>query len=634
MRWAFLVGLLALLSALGPSAARAAEMRAYTGTIEARHGDILGSKPTAEQVFLRTSGRVLRLPGRSLRAYDGRKVRVLARRRGRRLLRPRLMSTARPRQQQTVGHDPWWPPIHPILGTKRVAVLLAATEADAGRTWSAQRMDDLMFGPGFSVSEHIAAQSRGRATLAGDVLGWYTIEGPAGQCASYTYHDQAQQAATDAGVDLSQYDIVMTMFPREACGWNGMAGGSQAVINGEPPDFRLLAHEIGHTLNLHHGNALLCTANGAQTSMNAEPCRTGEYGDPFDVMGHAPRQLYSGFHRARVGWISEDEMPVGPPDETYALRSVNDERSGTKVLLVERPVEEQWSQYLGHRYFALEYRTAAGVFEDWAPDDPLVAGVTVRLAYGPGWMIQPELIDATPGSPAGHRDATLGVGRRLVDPATGMGFELRSISDGVAHVRVGYFPTAPSAVTAHLTGDEAAELRWERGTDDKEVWGYAIERDGQVVGHTAEPSYLDTGLPRGREVSYRVRTIDTDGNDTASETVSVTTPPLPGAPVTAPSTTVAVPDSTLPRLRLSTRIGRRLPRSRRLVLRGTDDRSGLLRITASLDGRRLRTARATRVVVRLPSRALRRRHRLVLTVTDAAGNRRVLRLRIVRGVLR
>ena len=125
-------------------------------------------------------------------------------------------------------------------------------------------------------------------------------------------------------------------------------------------------------------------------------------------------------------------------------------------------------------------------------------------------------------------------------------------------------------------------------------------------------------------------TLDTDGNETPSPPVTVTTPPLP----TAGGTTTASRDRVRPRLRLRPRVGRRIPRSRKLVLSGSDDRGGLLKITASLDGRRLRTARARRVTVHLPRRALRRRHRLVLTVTDAAGNRRVLRLRIVRGVLR
>ena len=635
MRWALLVALLALTSALAPSAAGAAERRVYTGVVEAVHGDVLGGAPTAERVLLRTPGRTLRLPGRRLHLFDGRQVRVLARRDGRRLRRVQLMTAARPRQQPAVGHEPWYPPVRPVVGEQRVAVLLASTEADSGRRWSAARMDDLMFGSGLSVTEHLAAQSRGRATLTGDVHGWFTIDGPTGECHAYTYQQQAKQAASEAGVDLSQYHIVVTMGPRENCGWTGMANSSyETWINGEPPDFRLLAHEIGHNLGLSHGNALNCNVGGRQTSLEAEGCTSGEYGDPFDVMGHAPRQLYSGFHRARVGWISEDEMPVVRPDAGYTLRSVNDDRPGTKVLLVERPVEEWWTRYFGNRYFAIEYRTPSGIFDDFAADDSVVQGITVRLAWGPGWQLAPSLVDTTPGSPAGHRDAALRVGERVVDPGTGIGIELRSIGDGLAHVRVGYFPSAPPGLTARLADDEVAELRWQPASDEKGVGGYAIERDGQPVGHTSGLEFRDAGLPRGRLVTYRVVTIDTDGNETRSDAVTVTTPPSPGTGTADGDSSTVGPDRAKPRLRLRPRVGHRLPRSRRLVLTGTDDHGGLLRITAWLDGRRLRTAHATRVVVRLPRRALRRRHRLVLTITDAAGNRRVLRLRIVRGVLR
>jgi len=62
----------------------------------------------------------------------------------------------------------------------------------------------------------------------------------------------------------------------------------------------------------------------------------------------------------------------------------------------------------------------------------------------------------------------------------------------------------------------------------------------------------------------------------------------------------------------------------------SDDRPGV-RTTATLDGRRLRTSLARRIVIRLPRRVRRGRHVLRLVAADAAGNRRVIRLRIRRG---
>ena len=76
-----------------------------------------------------------------------------------------------------------------------------------------------------------------------------------------------------------------------------------------------------------------------------------------------------------------------------------------------------------------------------------------------------------------------------------------------------------------------------------------------------------------------------------------------------------------------------MPRSRRLVVVGRDERPGL-RLAVLLDGRSIGRVFGGRLLVRLPARALRGRHRLELRATDAAGNRRVLRIRLVRGVLR
>jgi hypothetical protein len=539
-------------------------------------------------------------------------------------------------------HDPENEPSYPpATGPRRVAVLLASGASEVANRFAAEHIEERMFGPGLSVAEHVAGQSRGRATVEGDVLGWYTVDEPEG-CNYYETTADAMAEAKAAGVRFADYHYVMTVFPRRSCGWNGMAeiGGEFSYINGLPPDFRLLAHEFGHNLGFYHAWAHHCSDGGRATATTGT-CTREEYGDPFDVMGRAGRSFFHGFHRARLGWIPPEDVRIVEDEAVYTLRSVNDAGAGTKILQVERPVDDDgYGTMLGPRYFAVELRSPMPAFDDFAPGEPIVSGVTIRLTLAVNWMWPTKLLDVTPGSPGGHGDAVLGVGQSFTDPPSGARFTLESLAGGTGRVRLSYPPTAPQDVRAEPAGEDGVALSWSPSTDAKGVAAYEVERDGAVVSRTAGTTAADGSLERGRTFTYRVIAIDTDGNRTASEPVTASTPPLPVAPTedsTAPPPPppppAAAPDTTKPRLRVTRpRLGRRVPRTRRLALLASDDRAGV-RIRATLDGRLLRTARATRVSLLLPRRALRRRHRLTLTAIDAAGNRTVVRLRIVRGRL-
>jgi hypothetical protein len=633
VRRALLLGL--VLVAATPAPAGAAE-RAYTGIVEVRHDDGPQRTSVPDRLVLRTDDGVLRIAERRLHRFVGRRVKVLAERDGSTLRVERVAAAdgAAPAQQEEEA-DTWptYPP--PATGPRRVAVLLASTAGEAPARWAKEPIEEMMFGPGLSVAQHVAGQNT-RTTIDGDVLGWYTVDVPATGCPDYLYEAHAMEAARDAGVDFSDYHYVMTVFPRRPCGYNGLAyiGGVSSYINGRPGDFRLLAHELGHNLGLSHAGAHVCTEDGRDTTTTGQ-CSYRDYGDPFDVMGHAPRAFFNGFHRAQLGWIAPGAIVTSREEGTYALRSINDPATGTKLLMVPRDVPDEYTPLLGPRYIAVESRSPAPAFDDFAPGDPIVSGVTLRITLGTGWSWPTRLLDVTPGSPGGYGDAALAVGQSFTDPPTGARYTLESLEGGVAQVRLAYPPTAPSGLEAALDGPDSATVAWAASTDVKGVAGYELERDGVVVARTSEELRAsDAGLPRGRTVSYRVLAVDTDGNRTASYAVTLDTPPPDPQRETASSR--APPDRTAPRLRVFPRVGRAgrpLPRSRRLVVLVADDRPGA-RVAATFDARPLGAAAARRLVLRLPRRALRGRHALVLAATDAAGNRRTVRLRIARGRVR
>jgi hypothetical protein len=612
--------------ALAGAAAAAAE-GTYTGRVVVRHADLEGQGRAKEVVLLETAraGR-LRIDDRELRAFAGSTVKLRATRRGETLYDGDVVAR---------NHDPTLTPNQSRgLGERKYLVLLASTGADVAKRWNPAQTHQLMFGSGHTVSDYFRAQSHGQAWLAGDTRGWYTIDSYGeGPCDYGMIAAKALEEAKAAGVVIGDYHHVMISFPRRDCGWNGMAeiGGDFAYINGHVTDMRLLAHEVGHNFGVHHASSLSCRAGGATVAFS-DDCTRSEYGDPLDVMGHASRNLFNNVHRARIGWFAPSQIATVTRDAVHDLRSVNAAGGGTKLVQVRRPGDVH--QYFGPRYFALELRTPLAPFDAFAPDDSAVSGVGVRMIWAWNWALQTHAVDLTPGSPYGHRDGHLRPGQSFTDAATRTVIEVLSIQAGVARVRVRYVPSAPAGLTAALDGEDAAALAWQASVDESGVTGYEIERDGAVVARTTALRHRDAGLPGGHAITYRVFALDGDGNRVPSAPATVVTPPPPPPerPVLSRS-----PDVTRPTLRLVPGVparGRRVPRSRKLVLYGVDDRSAV-RLEVRLDGRLVRAANGARYLTfRVRRRALRGTHRLELRVVDASGNRRALKLRIVRGVLR
>jgi hypothetical protein len=96
-------------------------------------------------------------------------------------------------------------------------------------------------------------------------------------------------------------------FPQSnGCGWAGLGtvGGnpSAAWTNGT---FNLLVvgHEMGHNFGLYHAHSLICP--GVTLGTN---CSTGEYGDPFEIMGNytASQPVPGQWHSRRGHYRSAD----------------------------------------------------------------------------------------------------------------------------------------------------------------------------------------------------------------------------------------------------------------------------------------------------------------------------------------
>jgi chitodextrinase len=84
-------------------------------------------------------------------------------------------------------------------------------------------------------------------------------------------------------------------------------------------------------------------------------------------------------------------------------------------------------------------------------------------------------------------------------------------------------PSIPSGLTA-APGDHQVGLSWSPSTDNVAVAGYAIYRNGTLVGTSSTASYTDTGLTDGTTYSYTVAAYDAAGN-TSVQSSSITATP-------------------------------------------------------------------------------------------------------------
>ncbi len=76
-------------------------------------------------------------------------------------------------------------------------------------------------------------------------------------------------------------------------------------------------------------------------------------------------------------------------------------------------------------------------------------------------------------------------------------------------------PTAPTGLSAETISSSRIDLTWNPATDNTQVTGYQVYRDGQPVFLTNVTSFSDTGLSPGTSYTYTVTALDGSDNESA-----------------------------------------------------------------------------------------------------------------------
>jgi Bacterial Ig-like domain/Abnormal spindle-like microcephaly-assoc'd, ASPM-SPD-2-Hydin len=154
---------------------------------------------------------------------------------------------------------------------------------------------------------------------------------------------------------------------------------------------------------------------------------------------------------------------------------------------------------------------------------------------GGGCEIGVIFAPATAGSKTASLHVTDANGVALDVPLTGTGTTTATDTT----------PPTPATLTVTRAGT-TANLSWTAATDNVAVTGYQVFRDGSQVGANLAAgarSFADSALAPGT-YGYTVKAMDTAGNVTASNAVSVTVPVLDTAPPSTPALTGSVTGTT------------------------------------------------------------------------------------------
>jgi hypothetical protein len=581
----------------------------FRGRLEIRHSDDLRSGVSRTRYTLVSGRRHRRLLLESAppRVRSGARVTVRGRR-VRKAIRGRIQPSARASAE--VGS----------LGPRKVAVVLFNFSNDTRQPWTSAFVRQRVFTDSNSTSAFFREQSYdqvqlvGRDNESGDVYGWYTIADDNSGCDINTWTNQARNAVTAAGGSLAGYDHVIFAFPNQAsCDWGGLGElpGDYSWTNGSLT-VRILAHELGHNMGLHHASSYRCVSGGIQVQAGGT-CTADEYGDPFDVMGGYGSRHSHAWHLDKLRYLGDSNVRTVSQSGTYTVRSAATQSTAVNALRVPRSYDS-----LGRvvNWYEVEYRTPTGLFDNFLPTDAVVNGVSIRVVHDRSTILQSLLMDATPGSVSEFQDGALSAGRTFTDGAVSITTNSISGSEATVSVVLGPVPDArPSKPTGLQATVEAGavRLRWIPSTDDQGIARYTVVRDGKEIGSTTGTAFTDSAVAPGELHYYTVAAVDTSGQR-SDWAVGLTVQVPRDEDLQAPAVTIRSPGD-----------GRTVRRPTKVAAQATDD-AAVERMELWIDGKLKRRQGGSSLAYSW--RPARGRHTVEVRAFDPSGNRGSRRVRV------
>lgn len=346
-------------------------------------------------------------------------------------------------------------PVPNTFGAQSVLVILVNFQDDAVQPYTAADAQNAFFG---TVNSFIQENSYQQTSLSGNVVGWYTIPDSVTTCDTSQIATDAQNAATAAGVVLSNYTRYVYIFPpNSSCGFAGASyvGGnpSQSWINGRL-DTHVMSHELGHAFGLWHSHSLDC-------GTSATICSSGtidEYGDLMDVMGvpQTASPHYNAFQKERLGWLNYGASPsiqTVTTSGTYTIYPYEVAGAGPNALKILQSTDPTTS---AKTWYYLESRQPVGfdafiATASYANQNE-TTGVLFHLGTD-GNGSSGELLDMTPSTPTSGfwYDISLVVGQSSTDASAGVTVTPTAVDSAGATVQITMSGSSCTAANPTIT---------------------------------------------------------------------------------------------------------------------------------------------------------------------------------------
>ena len=383
------------------------------------------------------------------------------------------------------------------FGEQRVAVILVNFQDNPSQPYSWSDAANVAFS---QVSDFYRENSYNQTWTAGDVFGWFTLPMNGAGCDTAQIATLADQAATKAGVNLSNYTRKVYGFPDIGCPFwgRGTIGGnpSQAWIDGTF-SLKVVSHEMGHNFGLYHSNSMPC-ASGT--------CTPTEYGDDRDTMGQFGNGDFHAYQKERLGWLNYGSSPTIQSitaSGSYWISSLQNGGAPTALKILKSATSTD------RTYYYVETRAQSGYDAAYAGGVPIHTGNQNdgNTAYE---------VDLDPVSSA--FETLLDPGQTFSDTTAGVTVQTISADASGAWVSITYAgtPCTMSAPTVTLSPGSAV-------TSPGSASAYTMTvRDNDGSGCSSAGFNVGLTVPSGWTWSVAQPSLSVTAGTTAGTTVYVT----------------------------------------------------------------------------------------------------------------
>jgi hypothetical protein len=401
------------------------------------------------------------------------------------------------------------------FGAQKTVILLVNFSNNPVQPYTTAQANSVAF---TTTSNFDLENSYGQTWLTGDVFGWFTIPLTSTICDPATLGLEAQSAATAAGVNLTNYDHYVYVFPGNSCAFGGLAtvGGSpsHAWINGSLA-LGVLGHEMGHNLGLLHSHSLDCG-----NVVLGTPCTMVEYGDTVDIMAMASYH-FNAFQKERLGWLNYGSSPpltTVTASGTYTIGPLEAIGSESKALKIPRGTTGS--------FFYVELRQGLGFDAKLVSNTNITNGVVVHLASPSDWNSS-DLLDMTAGT-SSWADPALTVGQNYTDSTSGVSITVNSVSATGASVTVvlnGAPPPPPPPSCTHAAPAVSLVPSQTAGVAAGTALSFTLSVTNKDVSPcTASVFNLAAGVPSGWTGALTAASLSVSPGASSSTTLKVTSP--------------------------------------------------------------------------------------------------------------